>query len=209
MDNSLSSATHGTIQLSAATPEIITDFLMNNSETKYAEGEYGRLLLRDLYVNNFVLSYDIYTIKARFELNLKYNAPALMILVALKNNIRYKFAGIGDIEFKEGEFNIIYLASTDGTAQFEKKGKYKIFTLFFPVSLLQRYTEVFSSLYEFFKKINKSSPALLFEKNGTINYDMQYIVNRLLQCNDEEKVRTLRYENLVKELLLLFLLEKE
>lgn len=208
VDYNLSSLTHGAIGLVPGVPKASSDLLMQNSKANYAEGNYGKLILQEVESNDFSIHYNIYHIRTRFLLHVDRNIPTLKIQMALKNDILYHLNGIGDIYLKEGQFNIIYLPSVDGTALFERAGEYRILKVYFTVETLREYAATFPYLNEFLQQVDESFPALLLKENGWINSEISYIVNQLLQCTYDEAVRRLYYDSLVKELLLLLLLQK-
>ncbi len=205
----LSSLTHGSIDLVAEVPKASADLLMQNSKANYAEGKYGKLILQEVELNDFSIHYNIYHIQTRFLLHVNRNVPGLMIHMALKNNLRYQLSGIGDVYLKEGQFNIIYLPTVEGTALFEQAGEYRVFKVFFSPEILQEYTPTFPYLNDFLQQVTESLPALLLKEHGWINAEISYIINQLLQCTYDEAVRRLYYDSLVKELLLLLLLQKD
>ena len=201
VDYNLSSLTHGAIDLVPEVPKASADLLMQNSKANYAEGKYGKLILQEVESDDLSIRYNIYHIQTHFLLHINRNLPALMICVALEN-------GIGDVVLKEGQFNIVYLPAVDGTALFERAGAYRVFKVYLPVEILQQYAPTFPYLHEFLQQVTASSPALLLKEHGWINSEISYIVNQLLQCNYDEAVRRLYYDSLVRELLLLLLLQK-
>ena len=208
VDYNLSSLTHGTIDLVAEVPKASSDLLMQNSKANYAEGKYGKLILQEVESNDFSIHYNVYHIQTRFLLHINRNVPALMIHIALKNDIQYHLNGIGDVYLKEGQFNIIYLRSVDGTALFERAGEYRVFKVYLTAEILQEYAPTFPYLNDFLQQVTESFPALLLKEHGWINSEISYIINQLLQCTYDEAVRRLYYDSLVKELLLLLLLQK-
>ena len=209
VDYNLSSLTHGTIDLVAEVPKASSDLLMQNSKANYAEGKYGKLILQQVELNGFSIHYNIYHIQNRFLLRVNCNVPALMIHMALENDIQYHLNGIGDVYLKEGQFNILYLPSVDGTALFEQAGVYRVFRIYFPAEILREYAPTFPYLNEFLQQVTGSFPALLLKEHGWINSEISYIINQLLQCTYDEAVRRLYYDSLVKELLLLLLVQKK
>lgn len=209
VDNNLISLTHGSIELATEVPKAFAGLVMQNSKVNYAEGKYGRLMLQEIELNDYNLHYNVFHIQTRFLLRVKRSTPALMIKIALKNDVKYHLSGIGDVNLKEGQFNIFYLPSYDGTAYFEQPGEYRTFRIFFPTEILQQYSAAFPCLDEFLQHITASAPASLLKENGWINSEISYIINQLLQCTYDEAVRNLLYDNLVKELLVLLLIQKK
>ena len=207
VDYNLSSLTHGTIDLVPGVPKTFSD-LLQNSRANYAEGKYGKLVLQKVELNDFSIHYNIYHIQTRFSLHVNCNVPGLMINIALKNDMQYHLNGIGDVYLKEGQFNIFHLPSVDSTALFEHAGEYRVFKVYFGTEILRDYATTFPYLNEFLEQAGRSSPALLLKEHGWINAEISYIVNQLLQCTYDEAVRRLYYDSLVKELLLLLLLQK-
>ena len=208
VDYYLSSLTHGTIDLVAEVPKASADLLMQNSKANYAEGKYGKLILQEVELNDFSIHYNIYHIQTRFLLHVNRNVPGLMIHVALKNDMQYHLTGIGDVYFREGQFNIFYLPIVDGTALFEQAGEYRVFKVYVAAEIMQEYAPTFPYLDDFLQAVSESLPALLLKEHGWINAEISYIINQLLQCTYDEAVRRLYYDSLVKELLLLLLLQK-
>jgi AraC-like DNA-binding protein len=129
--------------------------------------------------------------------------------MVLKNDLQYQLENIGDLYLKEGQFNILYLPVLDGTALFEQEGEYRVFKVYFPPSILQPYEPTFPYLKEFLQQVAAGEPALLLKEHGWVNAEISYIVNQLLRCTYDEAVRKLYYDTLVKELLLLLLLQKK
>jgi AraC-like DNA-binding protein len=208
VDYNLTSLTHGTIDLVPGVPKTFSDLLVQHSKANYAEGNYGNLVLQELELNGFRIFYNIYHIQTRFLLHVNCNAPGLMVNIVLRNEIQYRLNGIGEVYMKEGQFNVFYLPTLDGTALFEQPGEYRVFKVYFPAKLLREYAETFPYLNEFLQQVTGSFPALLLKEHGWINSEISYIINQLLQCTYDEAVRRLYYDSLVKELLLLLLLQK-
>ncbi|HKC37245.1 MAG TPA: hypothetical protein VKB95_14315, partial [Chitinophagaceae bacterium] len=208
VDYILSSLTHGIIDLVPGVPKTFADLLVQNSTVNYAEGNYGKLVLQQVELNGFSIHYNIYYIQTRFLLHANCNVPGLMINIALKNDIQYHLNGIGNVDLKEGQFNVFYLPAVDGTALFEQAGEYRVFKVYLPAAILREYAATFPYVNEFLQQVTGSFPALLLKEHGWINSEISYIVNQLLQCTYDEAVRRLYYDSLVKELLLLLLLQK-
>ena len=208
VDYNLSSFTHGIIDLVPGVPKASLDLLMQNSKANHAEGNYGNLILQEVESNDFSIHYNIYHIQNRFLLHAERNVSTLMIKMALENDMSYHLNGIGDVYLREGQFNFFYLPSVDGTALFEQAGDYRVFKVYFTAEILQEYAPIFPYLHEFLQQVTDSSPAMLLKEHGWINAEISYIVNQLLQCTYDEAVRRLYYDSLVKELLLLLLLQK-
>ena len=209
LDYNLISLTHGAIDLAPGVPKAFSDLVMQNSKVNYAEGKYGRLMLQEIDLNEFSIHYNIYHIQNRFLLHVKRSIPTLMIHIALKNDMQYQLKGLGELCLKEGQFNIVFLPGIDGTTKFEQPGEYRDFKIYLPADFLRQYEATFPYLTEFLQHIAESSPALLLKEHGWTNSEISYIVNQLLQCTYDEAVRNLYYDTLVKELLLLFLLQKK
>ncbi|HEV8285068.1 MAG TPA: AraC family transcriptional regulator [Chitinophagaceae bacterium] len=209
VDCNLTSFTHGAIDLAPQVPKAFSGLLMQNSKVNYAEGNYGNLMMQEIELNEYTLHYNIYHIQNRFLLNVKRDLPTLMIHVALKNEIQYHTDSIGDVLLKEGQFNIVYFPFIDGTLTFEQAGEYRIFKIFLPAEVLQNYATTFPYLNEFLEHITESLPAMLLKEHGWINTEISYIINQIIQCTYDEAVRKLYFDNLVKELLLLLLLQKQ
>jgi len=209
VDYNLSSLTHGTIDLVPEVPKASADLLMQNSKANYAEGRYGKLILQHVELNEFSVHYNIYDIQNRFSLDINCNDPVLMIHLALENDLQYSLKGIGDVYLKEGQFNILYLPSVDGTALFEHAGVYRAFRIYLPAEALTQYAEIFPYINEFLDHIAAGEPALLLKEQGWISSEIRYIITQFIQCTYEEAVRRLYYDSLIKELLLILLLQKQ
>ncbi len=205
----LISLTHGTIDLAPGVPKAFSDMLMSNSRANYAEGSYGNLVCQEIEVSPFNIHYNIYHIQTRFSIHFKRDVPSPSIHIALKNDLHYELDNIGEVRMKEGQFNIAYLPGVEGTVIFDEPGEYQILKVLFPKEILQAYTATFPYLNEFLQRVMASDdPVFLFKENGWISSKISYILNELLECTYEEPVRQLYYDNLVKELLLLLLLQK-
>jgi len=202
------SLTHGNIDLTPGVPKAFSDMLMPNSKVKYAEGKYGRFMYQEIEVSPFRIHYNIYDIESRFLLHVKRKIPALMLYVVLKNDMHYRLNNFGDVYLKEGQFNIAYLPDIDGTAIFEGVGEYQNFKICFPVEILQQYAATFPYLNEFLQQLTGPDPVFLLREPGWVSSKISYIINQFLECTYEEDVRRLYFDNLVKELLLLLLLQK-
>lgn len=203
------SLSHGIIDLIPEVPKAFSDMLMPNSKVNYAEGKYGRFMHQQIEVSPFSIHYTVYDIESRFVLHVNRKKPALMLYVVLKNDMHYNLSNLGDVHLKEGQFNIVYLPDIDGTAIFEGVGEYQNFKICFPVELLQQYAAAFPYLDEFLQQVTGSDPVFLLNEPGWVSSKISYIINQFLECTYEEDVRRLYFDNLVKELLLLLLLQKQ
>ena len=204
----LISDSEGLLDLQQTAPREFSDLLVVDSKVKYAESKHGRLVFQEIETGPFTIHYNTYHIKNPFLLHFKRDVPSLSIYILLKNDIHYRLNNMGDMHLKEGQFNMAYLPDADATIFFDQAGEYQNFTIYFPVEILQQYAETFPYLNEFLQQVSGPSPALLLKENGWISSKVSYIINELLECTYEEPVRRLYYDNLIRELLLLLLVEK-
>lgn len=209
MEFNLVSDTDGLLDLQPTAPREFSDLLVADSKVNYAEGNYGRLMFQEIETGPFSIHYNIYHIQTRFLLHFKRDAPLLSIHIALKNDMHYHLSNIGDVHLKEGQFNIAYLSGVEGTAHFEQAGEYRVFKVYFPVDILEQYVTTFPYLSEFLQHVTGPDTAFLLKEHGWISSKISYIINELLECTYEEPVRRLYYDNLIKELFLLLLLQKQ
>ena len=205
--SSLTSITHGSIELAPGGPKALLEMVMPNSNVKHAEGNYGRLMYQEVEVSPFSIHYNVYEIEDRFVLHLEKGAPALILYVVLKNDMHFNLGTIGEVHLKEGQFNIAYLPDLNCTAFFEERGEYQNFQVHFPMETLEQYAEAFPYLDEFLGKIMGSQPAFLLKEPGWISSKISYVINQFLECTYNRQVRQLYFESLIKELLLLLLLQ--
>jgi len=206
--SNLTSITHGSIELAPGAPKAFLEMVMPNTKVNHAEGAYGRLMYQEIEVSPFSIHYNVYDIENRFLLHVEKKTPALMLYVILKNDMHFQLRNFGEMHLKEGQFNIAYLPDLDCTAFFEDQGEYQNFKIYFPVELLQEYAATFPYLNEFLQQATGPDPVFLLQEPGWISSKISYVINEFLECTYNEQVRRQYFEILIKELLLLLLLQK-
>lgn len=206
MEFCLTSLSHGPIVLNPEFPSEFSDLIAADSKIGYAQGGFGKLLFQKKNTNQLNILFNVYQALEKTTLHFSTENHLLQVRIAMKNAEHFNIRGIGDINLKEGQFNIISAPGCETVMFLEGGAQYKTFNMFFPLQFLQQYLPLFPSLQGFLEKANSGKPALLFRNNGWITGHVIESINRLLRISTKEEGDESDFEKGFKELLFFLLL---
>jgi AraC-like DNA-binding protein len=122
----------------------------------------------------------------------------------VSNSACFKIKGIGDLNFLENQYNILYGSSLDLECTFQK-GLYRILSINVNTNYLKKWVEDVPLLREFLQKIADNVSGALFNPHSTATPEMVAICNSILHCRFYGDIRKLYLEAKTLELLTLCL----
>ncbi len=207
MNYNLVSSLHGPLELKSTVPAGFSNIIIPGSEIASAEEEFGHLLFQEILSDQFAINFNVYRIHTDVSLQFTTHTDALQAHVLLKNDLRYFIQGVGNLVLKEGQFNIIHAQTTGATLYFEKGNEYRTFNTYYSSDILVQLFPFFPALQDFVSQPTES-PSLLFDNPGWANIQVIDIITNLLHCPYDETLRRFYFDNKVKELLFLLLIQK-
>ena len=207
MNYNLVSSLYGPLVLKPSVPAGFSNILIPGSEIASTEGEFGHLLFQEIQSDQFTINFNVYRIHQDISLQFTTDTDALQAHVLLKNDLRYNIEGVGDIALKEGQFNIIHSPTAVTTVHFEKGNEYRTFNTYYSSEILTQLYPFFPALQDFIGSGN-GRPELLFDNPGWATIQVIDIITSLLHCPYDETLRRFYFDNKVKELLFLLLIQK-
>ena len=207
MNYNLVSSLHGPLALKSSVPTGFSNMIIPGSEIASAEGEFGHLLLQEIQSDQFAINFNVYRMQQDVSLQYTTHTDALHAHVLLKNNLRYYIEGVGNIALREGQFNILHSPTSVSTVYFEKGHEYRTFNTYYSTEILVQLFPFFPELQDFVSHKN-GEPGLLFDNAGWTTIQMVDIITSLLHCPYDETLRRFYFDNKVKELLFLLLIQK-
>ena len=203
----VSSPTHSDFVLMPLVPEWYSDEMLPGSETSYAEGAFGKVVVQQLAIEPFNILYNFYDMQEKCVLQVKGNAPPLRIMIAVKGNSHFSVDGAGELDLKQGQFNLVYSPNINTSIIFDQPGDALVFNLYLPIDILQELAAIFS-LQEFMEAAESSQPRFLFQKPGWINTQILREISYMLDLPVAQALRPYLFEIKVKQLLHLLLIQK-
>lgn len=207
MNYNLVSSLYGPIVLKPSVPAGLSNMIIPGSEIASAEGAFGHFLFQEIQSDQFAINFNVYHILADIALEFTTHTDALQAHVLLKNDLRYDITGVGPMTLKEGQFNIIHSRTTGATIHFEKGNEYRTFNTYYSSDILVQLFPFFPSLQDFVSQ-SPGNTSLLFDNPGWANIQVIDIITSLLHCPYDETLRRFYFDNKVKELLFLLLIQK-
>jgi len=207
MNLSVSSPTHNDFMLMPVAPEWYSDELLPGSETSYAEGDFGKVVVQQLAMEPFNILYNFYDMQEKCVLQFKGDAPPLRIMIAMKGNIHFATEGAGEHFLKQGQFNLLYSPSINTSVIFDFPCDTLLFNLYMPVDIIQELAAIFP-LHEFMDCTERSQPSFLFQKPGWISAQIIREIGYMLDLPVAQALRPYLFEIKVKQLLHLLLVQK-
>jgi len=202
MNFNLRSQTYGPIILKPEVPAELSACVLPGSETGFAQGVFGKILLQEIHLDNLVLQYNIYQVKKDLAIDFRCHPGMMQVHVALKNDSHYSIEGIGDLYLAEGQFNILDASSIEGTSFLEQGREYRSFHASYSPEMLDSLLPVFPSLEEWFAS-DSSQPRLLFKTHPLLTVQLKDIIEDILHCSYTDDLRRLYLELKIKEFLFL------
>jgi AraC family transcriptional regulator, transcriptional activator of the genes for pyochelin and ferripyochelin receptors len=208
MDLHLISPSHGPVEMRTDIPHSMLDLIVPGSEALYAEGSFGKLLFQEIKAEQFTILYNVYRVEDDVSMQYTLNQPAMQTHVVMKGNLRYNVNGTEEIQAKEGQYAIIYAQSVEATIFLEKGNEYRTFNTYYSMDLLQQLFPFFPLLHEQLNRTNNGRGDAVFQHQGWCTIQVLDIINNLLTCPYQEAMRRFYFDNKMKELLFLLLIQK-
>jgi AraC-like DNA-binding protein len=208
MDQNLVSPSHGDVEIRSVIPEGFDDLIIPGTDVMSAETSFGTILFQEMKGEQFSITYTIYRIEDDVSLQYTTPKPALQTHVVMKNNVRYNINGTEEMQAKEGQYAVVYAQRVDATIFLEKGYEYRTFNTFYSVDLLQQLFPFFPLLHEQMNKAVNGKGDPVFRHQGWATVQALDIINNLLSCPYQDAMRRFYFDNKIKELLFLLLIQK-
>lgn len=122
----------------------------------------------------------------------------------VSNSACFKIKGIGDLDFLENQYNILYGSSLDLECTFQK-GLYRMLSINVNTDYLKKWVEDVPLLREFLHKIADHVSGALYSTHPTATPEMIAVCNSIMHCRFDGDIRKLYLEAKTLELLTLCL----
>jgi len=199
----LQTLSHSPLQWNSELPENFTGVRLPGGKILSANGDFGNICIQKIEESNYSIYYNVFDILRHFVFECKTFSSGLFARVVLKKHIRHHIKGVGEIYIREGQFSLLKASSQEITSAFEKNNQYMCFDAFFSPSLLNELLPLFPEAQG---HLGSSESNLLIQPPRRAGREIRELVQAILKCDYEEKLREYFFESKIKDLLFQFLL---
>jgi AraC-like DNA-binding protein len=195
---------HDPLQWNAGRPEKFMGVPLPGATVLSATGDFGSLCIQQIKEKNYSIDYNVLNILQHFTLQCKTVSKGLFTRLVLQNHIRHDIKGVGEMYIREGQFSMLKTSYQEIITGFEEKNQYMSFDTFFSPGLLDELLPLFPKVQAQF---NSAESMLLIQPPRRAGREIRELVQSILKCSYEEKLRSYFFESKVKELLFQFLMQ--
>ncbi len=208
MNLNLHSLTYGPIIIEPGVPAELSSWVLPESETGYAQGPFGKILLQEIHLGEISIQYNIFQVRKDLAIDFRLHPGMMQIHAAIKNDSHYSIEGIGDLYLSEGQFNILDAVNIEGTGFLEQGREYRSFHATYSPEILDSLLPVFPALEEWLAS-DSSQPRLLFKTHPLLTVQLKDIIQSIIHCSYTDELRRFYLELKTKEFLFLSMMPIE
>jgi AraC-like DNA-binding protein len=184
-------------------PSLDHNMISNADETFHTTGDYGTQLFQVIKCKNFEAWQIDFDIKKDTILRTQTEIPLLDMYIAMQNDFKYNFKGMGEVNLLQRRFNFIYSPGLEGELKVEKSQHYQHIEIHPTLELLQGLLDSFPILDKFLDRVANGETVMLSKQHPSVTSDMLAIIFRILNNSYTGAIKELYIETKLFELLIL------
>jgi AraC-like DNA-binding protein len=200
------SESEGNIPLLQQEPTYLWEYKIPESNTLTASGPFGDLLLQETVGSQYAVWYNNYQFKRGERLTITSEEPVYKLRFGLTNSFIYHEAKSAAAPMHERSYNLFYTSGSPETISFKDKA-YSNIEIHFSHNYLVAFATHYPHLADWMRKTGHHAPGRLCKVNQIATAGMMACIHDLLNSPYSGELRTIHYDTLVKELLIMALHE--
>ncbi len=198
--------TYGTLTLTPFDPQHYPGPLLAGALALIANEDYGTVLLQEYTSPQFTLRHHTFQFSRKMRVQLTQENQSLQLSAALKNPLRMSIQSRKALMVREGQFTLVPQPVDTLSFTFEKRKEYRHFSIHYTAHLLEQLCPLFPHL-PLLKTFETATFSPLPRSTLWMPTQMKDIIQQVLHCSYEPHVRAFYFDNKIRELLLLALIE--
>lgn len=200
------SESEGKIPLSDVDPSWLWEYKLPESRSISASGAFGDLLFQETTGNQFTVWYNNFQMKRGERLTILSDQPVYKLRFILANSFNYYDPKAGSVPMHERGYNLFYLPVVQDKISFKDKN-YANLEICYTYDYLAAVVTGFPHLGDWLQQTTGSVPSRLCKIHQVATTDMMRCIRELLHSPYVGNLRSIHYDALVGELLIMVLQE--
>lgn len=200
------SESEGKILLSDSGPAWLWEYKIPESRSIAASGAFGDLLFQETLGNQYTVWYNHYQIKRGDRLTIVGDEPVYKLRFILNNSFNYYDPKAGHTPMHERGYNLLYAPYVQEKISFKDKS-YANLEIHLSQAFLASWAVHFPHLAEWLRKTERPVSTRLCKVHQVATSDMMRCIRELLNSPFTGSLRTMHYDALIKELVIMVLQE--